>query len=327
MSAPSDLDPWRDEYEALTTGVGLVELGHRTQIEVSGADRASFLHNLTTNEVRKLSAGAGCETFFTTVQGKTLAHGFVFALPNSHIINTVAGQSDVLLAHLDHYLVSERVTFTDRSAEWAEVWLGGPQSATLLERVAALPPLQTRLAHAAATIAGHPVWLRKAEITGEGYSIATQAESVPEICATLREAGAVACGEPAFNAARIEQGFPWFGVDITEKNLPQEVARDALAISFVKGCYLGQETVARIDALGHVNKTLVGVQFEQARPRADGVTLSLGEEVVGQVTSAGYLPRIGRSIALAYVRRGSNQPGMHLQSAVGAAEVVNLPMR
>jgi hypothetical protein len=145
--------------------------------------------------------------------------------------------------------------------------------------------------------------------------------------AALIEAGAVACGDESFEAARVEWGFPLFARDISDKNLPQEVARDPLAISFVKGCYLGQETVARIDALGHVNKTLVGIRFDgQAIPEPLAALEADGQSV-GHVTSAVFSPRMAAPLALGYVRRGNNVAGSRLNSPVGEAEVVALPVR
>ena len=246
----------------LVHGAGLVDLDKRTQIELSGADRASFLHNLCTNEIRKLAAGKGCEAFLTTVQGKTLAHGLIFAGPESLVIDTVPGQSEVILAHLDHYLVCEQVNLVDRTDEWSELLLAGAQSEALLGRFADISALTARLDNVQVTLAGKSVWLRRADLVGPiGFLLSASVEDLPAVRAALVEAGAVPCSQDDFEAARIEWGFPLFGVDITDKNLPQEIGRDALAISFVKGCYLGQETVARIDALGHVNKTLVGVRF------------------------------------------------------------------
>jgi folate-binding protein YgfZ len=134
------------------------------------------------------------------------------------------------------------------------------------------------------------------------------------------------CSCEALEIVRIEQGYPWFGVDISEDNLPQEVGRNLKAISFTKGCYLGQETVARIDALGHVNKTLCGVAFNgEALPTA-GLELFAADKVVGQITSACWSPKLGRPLALAYVRRGQQTPGTKLTSSLGEAEVVALPV-
>src|SRR5205814_560451 len=116
----------------------------------------------------------------------------------------------------------------------------------------------------------------------------------------------------ALEMVRIEAGTPFFGQDITDKNLPQELGRDALAISFTKGCYLGQETVARIDALGHVNQTLRGLRFaglEIPQAGADLSTPDKPDKAVAHVTSAAFSPRLAAPLALGYVRRGYEAPG------------------
>lgn len=316
-----------EQYNALAGDVALVELGERTQIELSGVDRATFLHNLCTNEIRNLAVGAGCEAFLTNVQGKTLAHVLVFASPDTLVLDTVGGQSETVLKHLDHYLVSEQVTLADRSREWAELLLAGPRAEPVLARLCDVELPKEPLAHAEVELAGRRAWPRRVAMTaGGGFLINAHREDVAAISDALVEAGAVKCGEEAFEAARIEQGFPLFGKDITAANLPQEVGRDGLAISFVKGCYLGQETVARIDALGHVNKLLVGLQFDGSAVPAPGAELHAGEKPVGQLTSAAYSPRLTAAVALGYVRTGSNAPGTQLSSALGDARVVALPM-
>jgi folate-binding protein YgfZ len=134
------------------------------------------------------------------------------------------------------------------------------------------------------------------------------------------------CDADAVEAARIEAGAPLFGRDITLENLPQEVGRDAQAISFTKGCYLGQETVARIDALGHVNKLLVGVKFAGDQLPAARTPLRAGGKSAGEVTSAAWSPRLGAVLALAYVKRLLAKPGTRLESDAGSAEVVALPL-
>ena len=141
-----------------------------------------------------------------------------------------------------------------------------------------------------------------------------------------RPRGLLVGAPEAFAAARIEAGFPLFGVDFNEENLPQEVGRDVQAISFTKGCYLGQETVARIDALGHVNQRLVGVRFVGSDMPAGGLELTRDGRIVGSVTSAAFSPKFGLPIALAMVRRESNSPGTRLDSAIGECEVVSLPV-
>ena len=129
---------------------------------------------------------------------------------------------------------------------------------------------------------------------------------------------------------RIEAGWPVFGVDISDKNLPQEVDRNTRAISFTKGCYLGQETVARIDALGHVNKTLCGVRFfggeDVPLTRASELRLH-GDAAVGNaLTSATFSPRLSAPLALAYLRRGFEVGGTNLATSSAEAEIITLPL-
>lgn len=328
MNAPTSHNPdWIAPYEALVGSVGSVELAERTQIELSGADRATFLHNLCTNDVRQLTVGAGCEAFLTTVQGKTLAHVLIFACPESLVIDTVPGQNETILTHLDHYLVSERVTLVDRSRQWSELVLAGPGAEPLLTRLCDGQIPQGLLSHAAVHLAGKRAFLRRVEMTSLGdFLISSPREDAAAVGAALVDAGAVKCGDAAFEAARIERGFPLFGKDISDKNLPQEVGRDASAISFVKGCYLGQETVARIDALGHVNRLLSGLRFAGPAVPEPGTELRAGDRTVGQVTSVSYSPRLKAPLALGYVHTGSHAPGTRLTSQCGEAEVIALPV-
>ena len=130
----------------------------------------------------------------------------------------------------------------------------------------------------------------------------------------------------AFDALRVEADMPLFGVDFDASNLPQEVARNDRAISFTKGCYLGQETVARIDALGHVNQELTGVRFEGAEVPAAGTELTHGGSVAGRVTTATFSPRLDGPLALAMVRREWLAPGTRLETPVGPCDVIMLPV-
>jgi folate-binding protein YgfZ len=313
MSATID-----DDYQALTDGAGLVDFSDRTRIEVLGDDRAGFLHNLSSNDVKALQPGQGCEAFFLDARGHIKGHVFFVCRPGSIVIETTGGQSGPLIAHLDRYLIREKVELVDRTDAWGELFLAGARSADVLGQVAPAAPL----ANAEIEIAGQAVTLIRVAMTAvEGYLLLCARRAQPAVGEALISAGARLCDRASFEPARIEGRFPLYGVDITDKTLPQEVARDELAISFRKGCYLGQETVARIDALGHVNKKLVGLRFAGAEVPAPGAELKAGEQVVGQVTSATFLPRFGGAVALAYMRRGHDAPGSKLASSFGEAVV------
>jgi folate-binding protein YgfZ len=156
--------------------------------------------------------------------------------------------------------------------------------------------------------------------------IEAPASAVDQVKARLEERGARECSLATFDTLRIEAGVPLFGVDFDDANFPQEVGRDHQAISFTKGCYLGQETVARIDALGHVNQRLVSIQFARGDVPAAGTQLTRGGHAAGHVTSATYSARLKAPLALAMLRREAALLGAELESPIGAARVVALPL-
>lgn len=314
------------DYESLTTGAGYVTLDAQTLAEVSGTDRAAFLHNLCTNDIRKLTPGAGCEAFFTNVQGKILAFVNVYCGEESLIIESVPGQADTLLPHLDRYLIREDVQLHDRTNEWAAMIVAGDQVAESLASILDKELPTTAWQHITVGVAEQtvsiarwpapnaPMWLLRCERGAE--------EMVQH---ALRQCGVATCGQDARDVLRVEGGQPLYGRDITDANLPQEVDRDATAISFIKGCYLGQETVARIDALGHVNKILRGVRVEGDVIPAAGTALTVNDKEVGRVTSAVFSPKLGAPLALAFVRRGHEAVGTRLNCGDTDAVVIELP--
>ena len=288
----------------------LFELSDRTQIEVTGRDRVKFLHSFCTNDIKKLQPEQGCEAFVTNVNGKVLGHIFVFAERDSLWIESAPGAVATLLSHFDKYVITEDVRFTDRSAEFAELLLAGPPSTELLERlglsIAALPRYG-HLSHGSDALPARSV--RRVD----WFDSATWLLSVPaaqreEFQRTLTQAGARPADVNEFHAWRIAAGFPIYGSDITEDNLAQEVGRTPLAISFTKGCYLGQEPIARIDAMGHVNRQLCRLEIASG-PLPEAGTPILDKpppdgKSIGTITSSTWKWRSDndKPLALAYLR-------------------------
>jgi folate-binding protein YgfZ len=324
MNASTDLVV---QHQAFLSGAGLGDLTGRTQLELVGRDRVGFLHAFCTADIKRLPTGRGCEAFITNPQGKTLGHVLVFAAADRLRLDTSPGQAGTLAAHFDKYVISEDVQCLDRTADCAVLLLAGPQAPPLLARLAGAALPEVPLAEVELPLAGVTTLVRRVPYAGpDSYFLVLPRAAAAPLQAALIAAGATPCEGDAVDAARLDAGFPLFGLDITDDNLPQEVGRDPQAISFTKGCYLGQETVARIDAVGHVNRLLVGLALPGETPPAPGMPLVAGEREIGHVTSAGWSPRLGKSLAMAYVRRTHAAVGTRLTSPLGEATVVALPV-
>lgn len=330
-SRPLDFGEVAAEYAALTTGVAVAPVLDVTPIDVTGDDRVTLLHNMCTNDVKRLTAGQGCEALFTNAQGHTVGYGWLYCRQSALTIDLVGGDAAQLITHLDRYVIREDVAFANLADDVATLLIVGPEAGGLLESIGCEVPVEM-LAHVEASIeldgVAVDILVRRVPLTGrDSFLLSVGAVHVVGLWDRLVAAGAVRCGCRAVEMRRIECGVPLFGVDVTPDNLPQEMARDSQAISFTKGCYIGQETVARIDARGHVNRTLGGLKFDD-----ESATLSAGDELVvdgkavATVTSLTHSPALGASLALAYIRRGYEQPGTRLETNRGAAEVVSLPV-
>ena len=319
----------QQEYDWLTKAAGAVPLADRTLLEITGADRAVLLHNLTTADVRKLQPGEGTEAFFTDASGKILAYVYLFAEADRMVLETIAEQGEMLASYLDRYIFREDVQPADRTSQWSEWLIAGPEAEEVIRNLTGQEPPQKVLAHLLMEMknVAIPVTVRKVDWTAAGGFLvqfeSDQAEAVQAaITRCLEQVGGGICSKEAYEIARVEAGTPEYGKDITHDNLPQEIARDAKAISFTKGCYIGQETVARIDALGHVNRTLHQVRFDGEQIPEAGTELTSEGKSAGKVTSAVYSPQFQSPLALTFVRRGHEQSGTQLDSAARQAEVV-----
>lgn len=308
-----------NDFSLIELNVGLADRSDRVRIEVTGPDRAKFLHNLTTNEVKRLPAGRGCEAFVTSLQGKTIAYVIMLAEQDRILVRTDPGGAGLALPHLRKYGVFDDVTIEDVSDMTFEFHLAGARVADLIHEIGGRLLEEPDYAHVATTIGGQPVRvIRESPTTLPGLTIIgarSSAETVREaLVKGARDFAVIELDPQTFEVLRIEAGTPVFGKDISEKNLPQEIGRDDRAINFVKGCYLGQETVARIDALGHVNQILRGLEIVGSvwSLPAPGWILKDGDKVVGSVTSGAVSPQRDEIVALAMVRTSHSKPGVVL---------------
>lgn len=321
------------DYAALLKSCGFVELVDWSSVIVTGADRQLFLHNFCTSDVKRLVPGTYCEAFFTNVKGKIIGHGVVTCRDRELVIVGPPGQGAALAAHLERYVIREDVAIQDSTLDKAYILLAGDTAArgiamALAPRIDIGQSWTRGLVHGAGLLSDVAVqWIRW-DLLGPAFCglIETQRSDVSHARQMLVDRSAHRSDQSAFHALRIEAGTPLFGVDFDDRNFPQEVGRNEQAISFTKGCYLGQETVARIDALGHVNQELAGVKFAGPGVPEAGVELSRTGKKVGRVTSATFSPRLQAPLALAMLRREDASVGSQLESPVGPCEVVSLPV-
>ncbi|MCA9222625.1 MAG: hypothetical protein KDA71_20000 [Planctomycetales bacterium] len=314
-----------ESYRQLTTRSGFVECDTRTRLIIRGRDRLALLHNLCTNEVKKRQAGDVFETFFCDARGKTIGFASLMLFQDSVILDSAPGQTERLMTHLDRYIIREDVQLADMTAEYDQWLIAGPESPQVIERMIGRAP--ESLAGEPTELAGQFLMIAPTHFLQDGGFWLFAARDTDEFIAnSLTAAGALAIDANAIEVRRVETGTPEFGRDITSENLPQEVGRDKQAISFVKGCYLGQETVARIDALGHVNRLLCGVKLAGETVAEPGTKLVYGDKEVGQITSSVFSPAIGAPLSLAYLRREHATVGMLLTADGESAEVVKLPV-
>ena len=329
------MPPTPEAYRAVTNGVGFLDRSDRVRLDVAGPDRAKFLHNLTTNDVKRLTSGHGCEAFVTSPQGKTIGYVSLLAGDDLILVRTNPGGLELALPHLQKYGVFDDVALAVASERSFEFHLAGPRAEELFLLTGGDLPAEGDLDHRDIRLADCPIRVVRERPTGRpGLTLIGAVADAPRVTALLHEQGGplglVDVDPGTADVWRIEAGTPLFGRDVSADNLPQEVGRDERAINFVKGCYLGQETVARIDALGHVNKVLTGLKLPVGPIPPAGATLEVDGKAAGKITSAAFSPGWGRGLALAFVRTSHAADGTEVRvvgdGSSASAVVSDLPM-
>jgi tRNA-modifying protein YgfZ len=320
-------DALRAEYDSLVERCGLVERSERGKLALSGADAVEFLNGQVTNELADLRPGEGRYAAFLTHKGKMLGDLRILAVGSSEgpvaelLLDTERATLQALFDMIRHYKLGYDVQLHKRTLECGLLSLIGPGS---IDVVPGTPTVEH--AHVAAEIGDAPTRLIA---TAAGIDVLCEANALEQVRTALLDAGAAPVGEAAAEIVRVERGRPRYGVDIDDTTIPQEAGLNERAVSFTKGCYVGQETVARLHYKGKPNRHLRGLRFAPlgeaapATPPGPGAELRLGERVVGRLGSVVESPRLG-TIGLALVRREAS-PGDTLSAGASTAEVVELP--
>jgi folate-binding protein YgfZ len=315
----STISAAEEEYRALREGCGLADRSAMGRLEILGADRHRFLNAYVTCDVKSLAPGEGSYGFVTSHQGRILSDFVVTALEDRLWLLLPPGQDEAVAKHLRKYILADRVEVLPL-ADMLPVTLLGPRAAEALGDAVLPPPGEWR--HIRSRVHGTEVELqRSGRLGAEAYTLWVSASIAKPLIEGLLEDPAVRrVGAEALEVLRAEAGIPRFGQDFGPENFPQETGAEE-AVSYTKGCYLGQEVVARIHYRGGVQKTLRKLVFDGPTP-APGTPLLYDGRAAGAATTVVEPPAPGRAIGLAILHRRAAEPGTRLEvQGGGVAEV------
>ncbi|PZS10548.1 MAG: folate-binding protein [Solirubrobacterales bacterium] len=308
------------EYHAITATCGLLDHSERGKLALSGADAKRFLQGQVTNDVEALEPGTGCYAAFLTPKGKMLGDLRVLATEDELLLDTERVSLQELFNMIRRFSIGYDTELHKRTLERGLLSLIGPGAAALAG-VAGLPARE----HAHEARAVHRLRTRAIR-TDAGVDLLCEANDTEALRGALQHAGAVPVSADAVECLRVERGRPRYGIDLDDTVIPQEAGLNERAVSFSKGCYVGQETVARLYYRGKPNRHLRGLRLSAGASSGDPVVL--GEREVGRVASVASSPTFGE-IALALIRREAPPGSTVTVGPVSAitAEVIELPFR
>ncbi len=352
------------EYRALTTTAGLIDLCHWGVLRIAGSDRVRFLHSLVTHGIASLEIGEASHCALTTVKGKLVAELLVLRRGDELLVLMSQGDVHAVADAIDTHIVADDVIVDDASGRFAVLSVEGPKAREVVRRVFPGEPIPSeRLRFIDADYQGTPVAILNNQVTGEkGLQVIVAAEGARRMRDYLIQSGRAEdmalVGRAAWNMRRVEAGLPWFGADVSD-NFPAECRLEHL-VSFEKGCFLGQEPLARMHHRGHPNWLLVGLapaggsfpvrtpaffsvesahtlpsDREQAERALRALDLSAvvpanaplraagnGGKPSGRVTSAVFSPKLQSPLLMGYVRTGLAEAGQELLLSLGEADIV-----
>lgn len=309
------------EYAALREAAGVLDLSFRGRLCLTGSDRIRFLNGQVTNNVKDLRVGAGCYAALVTAKGKMQSDLNTFRLPDELLLDFEPGLAAAVTERLEKFIIADDVQIVDAALYYGLLSVQGPQSEAAVRSLglsAELPRKPFDFITTKHETLGEIYLMNQPRLGTKGFDLfvplATMSAVLDKLIAAVKQIDGRACGWQALETARIESGIPRFGVDMDESNLAPETGIEERAISYSKGCYIGQEVIARIRTYGQVAKSLRSLQLTddlKSLPQK-GDKLFHGDKEVGYITSATRLPALKASFALGYVRKEVNEAGKEL---------------
>jgi folate-binding protein YgfZ len=317
------------EHAALRQTAGILDLSFRSRLVLTGADRVRFLHGQVTNDVKALRGGAGCYAALTTAKGRMQSDLYIYCLADELLLDFEPGLAAAVSQRLEKYIVADDAQVVDAAPHYGLISAQGPKAEAVVRALGLANDLPAKplgfLKIEDATL-GEIYLMNQPRLGTSGFDLFVPAAALgavaDKLIAGAKAIGGRVCGWQAFETARVEAGIPRFGMDMDETNFPQECGIEARAVSYNKGCYIGQETLNRIHTMGHVNRALCGLRLAddlKSLPAKGERLLAAGKEV-GHVTSAVRSLALNANIALALVRNETNQIGAEFTLATAEGQ-------
>lgn len=318
------------EYRALKESVGFIDLSNRGRICLLGADRTKFLHGQVTNDVQGLTADGGCYAALVNAKAKLESDLYIYRLADELLLDFEPGLTEKVTARLDKYIIADDVQLVDVAPHYGLVSVQGPQATAAVTALGLLPALPTAPLHWVKDNipdVGDIYVMNQPRLGTTGFDLFIPSAGLgmiaDKLLAAVKAQGGRACGWEAFEAARIEAGLPRYGADMDETNLAPEAGLEKRAISYTKGCYIGQEVNARIRTYGEVAKSLRRLELTGIHELpAKGTRLQHAGKDIGYLTSAARTPASTTIFALGYVRKEIKAPGTILDLPTGQAKIL-----
>ncbi len=325
------------EHRALTGSCAFLDLSYRSRLVLLGADRQKLLNGQVTNNIKELKPGTGCYAAVVNAKAKMVADVHVHALKEELLLDLEPGYGVSVAQRLEKFIVADDVQIVDAGPHYGHFSLQGPRALRAVEALALFPSLPSEC-YGSVSVSdaalGTVYLMNLPRVGSKGYDLyvplAALGAAADKVLAAARDQGGGAAGWTALEWARLEAGIPRYGLDMDETILPPEAGLDERAISYTKGCYSGQEVLARIRTYGQVSKALRGLVLtgSPGDPPPPKTRLFKDGKDVGFLTSAARSPIRGETIALGYVRKECNGAGVCLTvgSADAAARAIIVPL-
>lgn len=306
-------------YKAATEGAAVVEKDWEGIVKLTGAERASWLQGMVTNEVQRLTAGSGCYAAHLTPQGKIVAQMRVLADDDALWLTLERASVSRLLSAFDKLLIMEDAQVADVSEEYSILGVLGPKALETLAAWLDEPVnLTTPYSH-------RQLGSSRITVSDLGYEVWVPRSDAGDVIRAMVQAGALAIDHGTWDVLRTEAGIPVYGVDIDETTTMPEIGE--AGISYDKGCYIGQEVVAKVKYIGHVNRRFAGLVLAGDAIPEVKTPIRKGGREVGYVTTSLLSPKLGKPVALGFVSRSAYNPGTAVEVGEQTATIVELPFK